>query len=291
VPIDPYYLGLWLGDGVEANTGIVSADREHTIYLQAYTDRLNQDLPGGARPLKMKAVLTGKAGTKVEGTNYVRAVDCYTYHITSPNDNSVGYSTNPLRTALRDLGILGDKSKGIPQVYMDADEDTRLAVIAGLIESDGTYVKSHNTYRFTQTGESHKKIVHDLKALALSCGISVTGVDEELQSAPLVGAGGPKTMYIVYLGKGSIKFQHHLLIARKRMDINKTYYTHDARPFQVKNAPDSEYRAIEVSGGQFQLANRLVALNCHLVSTTTFLCVRTHHDREPRYRRAELEIS
>jgi glutamate synthase (NADPH/NADH) len=51
------------------------------------------------------------------------------------------------------------------------------------------------------------------------------------------------------------------------MDVSKTYYNHDARPFQIKDVDeDGEHRAIEVSGGQFQLENRLVVLNCHLVS-------------------------
>jgi glutamate synthase (NADPH/NADH) len=56
-----------------------------------------------------------------------------------------GYILNPVLNGLRDLGILNNKSKGIPLAYMQADKDTRLALIAGLIESDGTYVKSHNT--------------------------------------------------------------------------------------------------------------------------------------------------
>jgi glutamate synthase (NADPH/NADH) len=169
-------------------------------------------------------------------------------------------------TGLRDLGLLNDKSGGIPDVYMQADEETRLAVIAGLIDSDGCYVKSHNTYRFLQHGEEHRKIVEDLKKLALSCGISVTGVDVEKVTRGLGYHGTSLTCYIIYLGKGSSKFQHHLLIPRKRMILEKQYYTHDARPFKVQDAIDGEYRAIEVSGGQFQLANRLVVYNCHLVS-------------------------
>ncbi|KAK9248599.1 hypothetical protein V1506DRAFT_528334 [Lipomyces tetrasporus] len=45
------------------------------------------------------------------------------------------------------------------------------------------------------------------------------------------------------------------------MNLEKTYYSHDARPFAVSDAPAGEYRAIEVSGGHFQLATRLVVYN------------------------------
>ena len=112
--------------------------------------------------------------------------------------------------------------------------------------------------------KSTRKIVEDLKELALSCGISVTGIDEEEDAQGFGVTGTRATRYIIYLGKGSAKFQHHLLLPRKRMTLEKKYYTHDARPFKVKEAADGEYRAIEVSGGQFQLANRLVVCNCHL---------------------------
>jgi glutamate synthase (NADPH/NADH) len=112
--------------------------------------------------------------------------------------------------------------------------------------------------------EAHKKIVTDLKELALSCGISVAGVDEEMKAPSFGGSGPRQPVHIIYLGMGSAKFQHHLLLPRKKMNLQKSYYSHDARPFKVTDAPTSEYRAIEVSGGQFQLANRLVVYNCHL---------------------------
>jgi NAD(P)H-dependent glutamate synthase small subunit len=261
VPVDPYFLGMWIGDGTSASTGISSADRETAVWLQTYVDQLNSIKPLGARPVHLSHIKRYPAGT-VMRNGYITNSDVFEYKIVCAQTGP-GYFWNPVLRGLQDLGILNNKSLGIPAAYMEADEDTRLAVIAGLIESDGTYVKSHNTYRFIQMTEEHRKIVYDLKALALSCGISVTGVDEEMRK-PTVGDGPPSPVYIVYLGKGSIKFQHHIMLPRKRMDLSKTYYTHDARPFTVTDAPDGEYRAIEVSGGQFQLENRLVVQNCHL---------------------------
>ena len=268
VPIDPYYLGLWLGDGAKSHTGIFSnaSDRVVSLWLQSYVDRLNSNKPNGARALCLKERIIYPAGTviRLHGSTYTQNHDTIEYRISCPQQGE-GYHWNPVMDGLRDLGLQNDKSGGIPAVYKQADEDTRLAVIAGLIETDGCYVKSHNMYRFVQHGEEHRKIVEDLKEVALSCGISVTGIDEEKDAQGFVDVtGAPTTHYIIYLGKGSVKFQHHLLFPRKRMSLDKQYYTHDARPFKVWDAPESEYRAIEVSGGQFQLANRLVTHNCHL---------------------------
>lgn len=266
VPVDPYFLGLWLGVGTATSTAISSSDREVPVWLRAYVDRLNSARPQGARPLQLVERLVSPAGTsRVPRNGYTSPADVVEYKIICPQQGQ-GYFSNPVLNGLRDLGLLNDKSSGIPLAYMEADEDSRLAVIAGLIESDGTYVKSHNAYRFIQMTQGHKKIVDDLKELALSCGISVTGVDENMAS-PGFGTDGPlQPSYIIYLGKGSAKFQHHILLPRKKMNFAKTYYNHDARQFKVTDVPTGEYRAIEVSGGQFQLANRLVALNCHLNS-------------------------
>jgi len=266
LPLDPYYLGLWLGDGFAANTGIASSDRETEVWMNSYVDRLNDARPAGTRPLVLRKQLSASAGRAIGP--YSLNSDVYGYHIACPRtaDNAADTHCNPVLAGLRDLGILNNKNHGIPAAYMEADEDARLAVIAGLLESDGCYVKSHNTYRFIQMTEEHKKIVYDLKDLALSCGISVTGVDKEM----VRGFYGDPTLHerwIVYLGKGSSKFQHHLTIPRKRMHQPRQYYTHDARPFKIDAVESGEYRAIEVSGGKFQLANRLVVHNCHLVRT------------------------
>jgi hypothetical protein len=52
--------------------------------------------------------------------------------------NKIRHTWNPIRSGLRELGFTGeDRRVGIPNCYMNADEDSRLAVLAGLIESDG----------------------------------------------------------------------------------------------------------------------------------------------------------
>ena len=264
LPIDPYYLGLWIGDGSTSQPIIASSDREFPVWAQSLVNSLNSTRPAGTRPVKLTQRLNNARGTLM-ANGYYAAVDVYTYRVSS-DQNQSGDHWNPITSGLRAVGVFNDKSVGIPRAVFDAPEDARLAVIAGLVESDGCYVKSHNTYRVIQHGEGHRKIIYDLKKLALSCGISVTGVDEEEIIAGQYNSLGSEdtTRYIVYLGKGSEKFQQHLLLPRKRMTFQRGYYDHDTRPLKISGPTAGRFRAIEVSGGEFQLANRLVVKNCHL---------------------------
>lgn len=263
LPVDPYFLGLWLGDGDSAGTTIRTTDREIVVWLNSYVERLNQNKPEGCVPLKLTEKLNYGAEHKRK-SGHTAKVDVRNYDIIS-DDAFVRSGTywNPIFDGLKKLGLLNNKSAGIPQEYMNGDEQSRLSVIAGLMDSDGCYVKSHNTYRFTQLTEDHKKIVYDLKKLALSCGINTTGVDMSVKPLEF-NKHKYSTEYVVYLGKGSQKFQELLLLPRKKMEISKKHVSLDVRPFTVSDVEDGEFRAIEVSGGVFQLANRLVVANCHL---------------------------
>ncbi|KAJ8103409.1 hypothetical protein POJ06DRAFT_495 [Lipomyces tetrasporus] len=257
LPVDPYFLGLWLGDGHADNTRITSSDPEIAAWLQSYVDRLNGSVKNAGPKLCLAKRLNHKAGSRLEN-GYARKCDSFVYRITCPHGGAQ-LRYNPVLDGLRKLDILNNKSGGIPSSYMTADEDTRLAVIAGLIDSDGTYRKAQNNYRILQQTEEHKKIVYDLKELAISCGISATGVDVEMRRSKL--APERKPCYIVYLGKGSHKFQKHLLLDRKKMNLQRAHINHDTRPFTISDAPNGEYREIEVSGAQFLLANGLIVCN------------------------------
>ncbi|KAJ8101005.1 hypothetical protein POJ06DRAFT_274773 [Lipomyces tetrasporus] len=162
LPGDPYFLGLWLGDGTVNTTAITAAASDRETRALLYLAE-NLDTP---------------AGTELRN-EYVTNSDVFQYRIVCSQARR--YARNPVRDGLRELGLLHDKSGGIPSKYMEADEDTRLAVIAGPIDSDGSYRKSHNTYQFSQSTEGHKQIVYDLKKLANSRGISVTGVNLEMR--------------------------------------------------------------------------------------------------------------
>ncbi|KAF7930331.1 uncharacterized protein EAE98_004732 [Botrytis deweyae] len=93
-------------------------------------------------------------------------------------DPSVGRKTgvNTLLRALQQLGVscktTGPEAhkKHIPSIYMKNTREVRLAVLAGLIDSDGWYVYPENMLGFAQR---HKTLFWDVVALARSLGLSV----------------------------------------------------------------------------------------------------------------------
>jgi len=125
VPIDPYLLGVWLGDGKSDIARIYTQDAEVVEYLAAYAAAHDAHLT-------------------------VHDADrCPGYTVKA---NRTARETS-LQAALRRLGVLDRKH--IPHLYLANDRATRLALLAGLIDSDGFCNKGHGgTYEITLKDEA-----------------------------------------------------------------------------------------------------------------------------------------
>ncbi len=129
--IEPYFLGLWLGDGSSSKVSIYTKDREIIEYLKEYSNRLNLDL-----------------------REYIAENKCPEYSIT--NKKSVDEKTAfSLQKLLRDEKVLEDKH--IPQNYLINSKEKRLELLAGLIDSDGYYDENCNGYEITQKDKNLAK--------------------------------------------------------------------------------------------------------------------------------------
>ena len=114
VPIDPYALGLLLGDGcltTETTPSFTTADPE-------LADALDENISGIAlrRKSEVDYVLRNAAGHR--GGVIV---------------------ANPVTVALRELGLAGTRSgtKFVPDLYKKNSSECRMAVLQGLLDSDG----------------------------------------------------------------------------------------------------------------------------------------------------------
>jgi deoxycytidine triphosphate deaminase len=111
LPIDPYVLGAWLGDGTTPAAEIACADEEilEQVALAGYGV--------AAQPWKPIAYRIGGTG--------------------SSRDPDTGqYTRNEsLSSKLRDLGVLGHKH--IPRTYLEAAIEQREALLQGLMDTDG----------------------------------------------------------------------------------------------------------------------------------------------------------
>lgn len=156
VPLDPYFLGLWLGDGFKHSSSIFTADSEIVEYLKSYATKhgagitVQPDKDGG-KCLRV-IVSNGRGGGRIR------------------NANTPSFQ-------LFTLGLIGNKR--IPQEYISNSESVRLSLLAGLIDSDGYYDKSSKSYEITQ---NIKPLAYQIKLLADSLGFR-TSVQEKTAEA------------------------------------------------------------------------------------------------------------
>jgi len=157
VGMDPYLLGMWLGDGLSDGTGFAlnyNTDHETLAYWEKWAQENDAVLTKGKR---------------------------YSFSVVSKKNKdakSLGLCNRveeaPLKKYLRKYDLL--KNKHIPNEYLTNDRDTRLKVLAGLIDTDGSVRAEGREIRICQ-GPANYRIIEDAHTLAMSLGFSC-GVKE-----------------------------------------------------------------------------------------------------------------
>jgi replicative DNA helicase len=155
LPVHPYFLGLWLGDGTSESSTISTTDEEVVTYLESYADDLGLNLK------KQKQA----------------AEKCPVYRISNDRQNAMGYSLHGL---LSGLGVLGNKH--IPNDYLINNTDNRLQLLAGLIDSDGHYLIQSNGFEITQKDEN---LSRQIKFLCDSLGFRTSLTAKKAQIASI----------------------------------------------------------------------------------------------------------
>jgi replicative DNA helicase len=136
LPLPPYALGVWLGDGHSASAGITTADPEIVVYLEA----------DGLRVVPNGGLLYGP-----------RLPERRNHHGT-------------VQGILRSLGVL--RNKHIPAMYLRASEAQRRSLLAGLLDTDGT-VTTTGSVQFYVTSRRLAEGVRELiVSLGYRCGLS-----------------------------------------------------------------------------------------------------------------------
>ncbi len=144
LPIDPYFLGIWLGDGNSHNTGITTIDEEIKEMVYEYS-----------KVFKNHQVTINQNKTKT----------CPTYTITNPGV-STHINGNRLLELLRNLKLTNNKH--IPEIYLNSSFNQRLELLKGLMDSDGYLDKGGRHVEFSSSIE---QLALDTVRLARSLGI------------------------------------------------------------------------------------------------------------------------
>lgn len=174
VKIDPYILGSWLGDGYSNGSGF-SGNDEEVIYKWMDWSTFNQAEVVHAAPYRFSV--------RRKGAGYKRGAigsekDCPICIKSNCNicKTSIDYenikkpknSTCPLKDALKEYNLLNNKH--IPECYLINDKETRLQLLAGLIDSDGCVTNNGKRVTIIQTD---KQLSEQICILARSLGYLV----------------------------------------------------------------------------------------------------------------------
>ena len=110
LPLDPYVLGYWLGNGTSTGT-VVTCHSEDAEEIAAIIE-------GCGLSTEIKTEWSSRGQTKHIGIY-----------------DGQKWNSDGLRVTLRMLGLLGDKH--VPKQYLTASPSQRLALLQGLMDSDG----------------------------------------------------------------------------------------------------------------------------------------------------------
>ena len=123
--IDPYLFGAWLGDGTAQQAALTC----HTDDLQHWTDTISSC---GFIPKSMN---------RPETPN--------TFRVGITCEKGPGRHQRSFGGQLRKLGVLNNKH--IPLVYLTGSESQRLALLQGLLDTDGSIDQHRGTVEFCTT--------------------------------------------------------------------------------------------------------------------------------------------
>ncbi|NQW53884.1 MAG: hypothetical protein HQ465_21870, partial [Rhodospirillales bacterium] len=150
--LDPYLVGILIGDGCTLNNvSVTTPDAEIAEVLYAHAEYLG-------------------LGVRVDQLPNNAA---NSYHLIGRRGRG-----NVLIDALRELGIFGKRSaeKFLPDVFRLGSRETRLAVLAGLIDTDG-HLCTNGCFEFSSHSQ---RLAEDVAFLSRSLGLMANVADKEV---------------------------------------------------------------------------------------------------------------
>lgn len=233
--LNPYYLGLWLGDGFTNSSSIINEDSEVISWLSKYADDMGMIL----------SVTSTKSN----------AVELYI-------KNKKHNHKNPIKEALRYYNILSKKD--IPDEYVYASVEDKLELLAGLIDTDGSFNKRDRVYTFSQCVQ-RKHIVDKMAFIARQLGFKCSTFLYKTAETKYIGRNKNiskrQDTYTLRISNGI--YDIPCRIKRKQHHWNSKRTVRDLTHFSVEYDGIGKYCGITIDGDNlFLLKDFTVVHNC-----------------------------
>lgn len=191
INIDPYFLGIWLGDGSSRNCEISNEDEEIIDYIKDFSIKCGLNYHNYGQRTKKGVMLRhsisqrNSQGLKYKGVEYKTKTDL----MVSLGKNKktplrgfglyesgeielLEYKDNWLWNEMISLGLKNNKH--IPTDYKINSRENRLQLLAGILDSDGCLVLKNGVPKYFKLVFSNKypQLIKDVKELIQSLGFS-----------------------------------------------------------------------------------------------------------------------
>ena len=234
VSLDPYILGMWLGDGNSRGRGFTSNDKELVDYWKLWASQNNSEITPTVNETGMHYGVKGTRNGK-----------------------------NILKTLLKEYNLVDNKH--VPEDYIYNDKNTRLSILAGIIDTDGSVESGGKTIVITQCKE-HSRIIDGINLIAKSLGFRTSIYDRKVS---WVHKGVKKNSIALILTiSGSGVEEIPTLLLRKKCYTSEI---RDANSYKIEVIPYGvdKYNGFELDGNnRFLLGDYTVTHNCEFSGRT-----------------------
>ena len=246
--IDPYYLGVWLGDGCSIRWyDITNTDKEIIDFFYSFAEQLGSEAYRVDK-ITHRIKVTTKAYTKIR-----------------PSKGIENYCK-----AFKELGLIGNKH--IPDEYIYNSKENRLKLLAGLIDTDG-YKSGRNTLCITQKKEC---IIQAIEELCHITGFYTNGYRKEVATMKREDGSIYKCeVYRIEINHNDFKeLSQYMKVERKKVfkECDRDYY---ASSIQIESAGIGEYYGFTLDNSPYFLLKdgTVVHNSAKTYSVVQFLCM------------------
>ena len=241
LPINPYFLGLWLGDGTTSCVDITTEDSEILDFLSEYSKEIGLSFKIRKQKNNNSVVASITRGNKTGGSQAMS-----------------------LQQKLRKLEVLNNKH--IPLIYKANSRENRLQLLAGLIDSDG-YINKPSSLNYVSKLDN---LANDVVFLARSLGYFAT-VKKITKEIKKIGFTGKYNLVSI---SGDLKEIPSKLL-RKKCPKRKQIKNVLVSQIKVKPVGIGDYYGFEIDGNKlFMLGDFTVTHNTTLAQDWTMSLIR-----------------
>ena len=266
--LDPYLMGLWIGDGINTGVAFAANDTEVLKYILEWCNSHGGELVHDA-PYKYRIREKGASNGRLAIGHGASCDECkgcqmkpneFCNTITETSEDYVKQGVHPLKAALEKYNLI--RNKHIPMDYITNSRAIRLQLLAGLIDSDGHVSNGGKRVTIIQ---KNPDISHKIEYLAQSLGFVVNVSRIEKKNIIFPGeteARDYEDQYNINIS-GTRLSEVPTRIERKKCFSSEPNKDYMRTSFTVEPVGKGEYYGWQVDqNNKFVLSDFTVAHNC-----------------------------